>query len=109
MPEDTPPKEPTKDVADAAANGTHLELLQAMRTRIAKQVNDEDCPPRDLASLTRRLQDIGKEIATLEERAKQEDRESNPCKSCGGTGVERDRRAGGSPSGASSTSKWEPE
>jgi hypothetical protein len=54
-----------KSVADAAQGGDRLELLVAMRDRIAKTISDPDCPPRDLASLTRRLQDIAKEIDQL--------------------------------------------
>lgn len=59
------------DVAQAAESGDHRALLVAMRDRIAKSVRD-DCPPRDLAALTRRLQDIAKEIEAIDLRAKQE-------------------------------------
>ena len=55
-----------KSVADAAQGGDRRELLVAMRDRIAKTISDPDCPPRDLASLTRRLQDIAKEIDQLD-------------------------------------------
>lgn len=65
-------KPPVKSVAQAAANGSHRDLLVAMRERIARTVSDPDCPPRDLASLTRRLQDIAKEIEALDLRAKEE-------------------------------------
>jgi hypothetical protein len=47
-----------------------------MRERIARAVSNPDCPPRDLASLTRRLQDIAKEIDALDHRAKEEAREN---------------------------------
>lgn len=67
--EERPPK---KSVAQAAATGDHRELLVAMRERIARTVSSEDCPPRDLASLTRRLQDIAKEIEAIDLRAKEE-------------------------------------
>lgn len=63
-PGDPAPKR--KSVADAAQSGDRLELLVSMRDRIAKAVSDPDCPPRDLAALTRRLQDIAKEIDVLE-------------------------------------------
>lgn len=59
-------------VAQAAASGNHRSLLVAMRERIAKTVSDPECPPRDLASLTRRLQDISKEIEALDLRAREE-------------------------------------
>lgn len=71
-PDETPPKGEKLTVAQAAEKGTHLDLLVAMRERIAKTVADEKCPPRDLAALTRRLQDIATEIAALELKAKQE-------------------------------------
>ena len=43
-----------------------------MRERIARTVSDPECPPRDLAALTRRLQDIAKEIEAIDLRAKEE-------------------------------------
>lgn len=55
-----------KTVAQAAESGSHRELLVAMRDRIAKAVADPDCPPRDLAALSRRLQDIAKDIAAID-------------------------------------------
>lgn len=55
-----------KTVAQAAESGTHRELLVAMRDRIAKTVTDPDCPPRELAALSRRLQDIVKDIRDLD-------------------------------------------
>lgn len=60
------------DVAQAAESGDHRALLVAMRDRIAQSVRNPDCPPRDLAALTRRLQDIAKEIEAIDLRAKQE-------------------------------------
>ena len=59
-------------VAQAAASGDHRSLLVAMRERIATTVSNPDCPPRDLAALTRRLQDISKEIEALDLRAREE-------------------------------------
>jgi hypothetical protein len=50
----------------------HRELLVAMRERISQAVFDPSCPPRDLASLTRRLADIAKEISAIDLRARQE-------------------------------------
>jgi hypothetical protein len=68
--EKRPPRALT--VSQAAATGNHRELLVAMRERIAATVSNPDCPPRDLASLTRRLQDIAKEIEAIDLRAKEE-------------------------------------
>lgn len=61
-----------KTVAEAAAGGDHRELLVSLRERIAKTVSNPDCPPRDLASLSRRLQELAKEIEAIDMRARQE-------------------------------------
>lgn len=73
-PGETKPAAP-KTVAQAAASGDHRMLLIAMRERIAVTVSNPDCPPRDLAALTRRLQDIAKEIEAMDLRAKEEAQE----------------------------------
>lgn len=62
-------------VAQAAATGDQYALLVAMRERVASTVADPDCPPRDLAALTRRLQEIARELASIDERRKQEAQE----------------------------------
>lgn len=59
-------------VAEAASSGDHRELLVAMRGRIAETVSDPKCPPRDLAALTRRLQDIAREIEDIDLRRKKD-------------------------------------
>lgn len=59
-------------VSEAAASGDHRALLVAMRERIAQTVSNPDCPPRDLAALTRRLQDVAKEIESIDLRAREE-------------------------------------
>lgn len=61
------PKAP-KTVAQAAKSGTPRELLVAMRDRIAETVSQSNCAPRDLAALTRRLQDIAKDIDAIDAR-----------------------------------------
>lgn len=70
--EKAPAKPKKLSVAQAAASGDHRSLLVAMRERIAQTVSDPECPPRDLAALTRRLQDIAKEIEAIDLRAKEE-------------------------------------
>lgn len=71
---DEKPNAPAKKmtVTQAAESGDHRSLLVAMRERIAKAVADPNCPPRDLAALTRRLQDIAKEIEAIDLAQKQE-------------------------------------
>ena len=66
--DETPPPAPPKTVADAAKNGTPRELLVAMRDRIAVTVSDPTCMARDLAALTKRLQDIANAIDAMDAR-----------------------------------------
>ncbi len=61
-----------KTVTEAAAYGTTRELLAAMRERIAAAVQDPNCPPRDLAALTRRLHEIVRDIEAIDARADDE-------------------------------------
>lgn len=65
-PDEAPPAR--KSITQAAAGGTHRELLVAMRARVATAVEDVNCPPRDLAALTRRLQELAKEIEAIDAR-----------------------------------------
>jgi hypothetical protein len=55
-------------VAQAAKSGTPRELLVAMRDRIAETVSQSGCAARDLASLTKRLQDIAHDIDAIDAR-----------------------------------------
>ena len=77
-PNETPRPKPRQSVSEAASSGDHRALLVAMRDRIAVAVQNPECPPRDLAALTRRLADIAKEIKALDLAAKQEADESVP-------------------------------
>jgi len=52
-------------VASAAATGTSRDLLVSMRDLVAKQL-DDGVLPRDLASLTKRLMEIRKEIEAID-------------------------------------------
>lgn len=60
------------DVAQAASEGSEMDLLVAMRDRVAAAVADPECPPRDLAALTRRLREITKDIEALRAREREE-------------------------------------
>ena len=62
-------------VATAATSGDELELLKALRDKLAAAI--EDCPVRDLSPLTRRLQDTVKEIREIEERRAKESGEND--------------------------------
>lgn len=72
-PGETPPTPAKpKSVAEAAKGGSRRDLLVAMRDRIATAVSAPECPPRDLAALTRRLQDIAKDIEAIDLREREE-------------------------------------
>ena len=77
-PNEKPTRAKPQTVAEAASSGDHRALLVAMRDRVAVAVQNPECPPRDLAALTRRLADIAKEIKALDLAAKQEADESVP-------------------------------
>lgn len=53
-------------ITDAVDSGTTREQLVALRRVIAKAIDHVDCPPRDLASLSRRLMDITAEIDAID-------------------------------------------
>lgn len=65
QPGETQPKRKLT-VAEAAATGDQLATLIATRDRIAVAVSSDKCSPRDLAALTKRLDDIIEKIKTLE-------------------------------------------
>jgi hypothetical protein len=74
-PDETPPLKRRLTITEAADAGDQRELLVAMRSRVAKTVENSNCPPRDLASLSRRLQDINREIEAIDAKAAVEARE----------------------------------
>ena len=68
------PAKPSKpqSVFEAASSGDSMATLVAMRDRVSKALSAEDCPPRDLSSLTRRLQEIIKDIDAKRAQDEQE-------------------------------------
>ena len=68
---DKPPPAKLKklSITQAAATGSVREQLVALRDRVAKTVEDVNCPPRDLAALSRRLMELTKEIAAIDAQA----------------------------------------
>lgn len=77
-PDEKPAPKKPQTVAEAAKTGDHKALLVAMRDRIALTVADPECPPRDLAALTRRLNEIAKDIRAMDLAAQQEADERVP-------------------------------
>lgn len=68
-----PAKKRPKSITRAADDGTRRELLVALRSRIARSVEDPNTPARDLASLSRRLLEIAKEIEALDAEEEKDD------------------------------------
>jgi hypothetical protein len=68
VPDDAKPplSKKAQTVSEAAEGGDLRELLVAMRDRIAKAVAEPNCPPRDLAALTRRLHEIARDIEAID-------------------------------------------
>lgn len=60
-PESTSPK----SILEAAESGSRLEELKAMRRRIAKALDDPNTAARDLAALSRRQIEIGRDIEAI--------------------------------------------
>lgn len=61
-----------KTVSDAASRGTPRELLVALRARIATTIDNPNTPARDLAALSRRMQEIVRDIEALDAREREE-------------------------------------
>ena len=59
---------PPVTVRAAAEAGDERELLVRLRNRIATDIDNPDTPSRDLAALTRRIQEIAKDIKALDAR-----------------------------------------
>lgn len=71
-PGDKPEKQKRVTILEAAEAGDRLAELVAMRRRLAKALDDPNCPPRDMAALSRRQLEIGREIDAVEVAAKKE-------------------------------------
>ena len=65
----TPARARKLSITQAASSGSSRELLVALRDRVAKTVEDPNCPPRDLAALSRRLQELTKDIDAIDAQA----------------------------------------
>lgn len=70
--EKPPARKAPKTIVEAADEGTARDLLVAMRNRIARTLDEPNCPARDQASLSRRLLEIRKEIEAIDAAAEQE-------------------------------------
>lgn len=73
--EKAPTRRQVQTVLEAVADGNQRDQLVAMRTRIAKAIDDPNIRGADLAALSRRLLEIGKEIDAIDSRLAEEARE----------------------------------
>lgn len=87
-------------LTEAAKRGDRLAELRAMRLILADRVADSSTPPRDLAALSRRQIEVGREIEELEAKQQAEAESDSTVKRSGSRG----RSAGGS-----SDAKFKPE
>ena len=67
---------PPKTIAEAAEGGTQLDQLIALRRRIAETLDADTTMARDLASLSKRMMEISKEIEQLEAQELEEARDA---------------------------------
>jgi hypothetical protein len=68
-PDETRVAQPAKlSIAEAAERGTHRQLLEALRDKIAKTIEGGNCHPRDLVALSYRLQVIAAELSLIAAR-----------------------------------------
>jgi hypothetical protein len=65
-PDEKPVKPEKLSVSEAAERGTHRQLLESLRDKIAKTIESTNCHPRDLAALSYRLQVIAKELSVVD-------------------------------------------
>lgn len=61
-----------RTILEAAESGTRRDELLAMRRRIARALDDPNTPARDLAALSRRQLEIGREVEAIDAAAEQE-------------------------------------
>jgi chromosome segregation ATPase len=71
-PDEAPAPAKKLSITEAAREGTVRQQLEALRDRIAKAVEDPNCSTRDLASLSKRLMEITKEIEAIDAKADEE-------------------------------------
>lgn len=69
---DEPSPAPPKTIAEAAERGDELAQAKLTRLAIARKLDDPDCQSRDMASLSKRLMELGREISALEAREAEE-------------------------------------
>lgn len=73
-PGDKPPRKPrVTSVSTAASKGDRLAELRAMRKVLARVIDDQETPARDLAALTRRLMEVSRDIESEEAKVREQE------------------------------------
>ena len=67
-----------RSVLEAVEGDDDIATLRVLRARVAKAVDDPNCPARDLAALQRSVRELTREIRALEAAARQEAAEEVP-------------------------------
>lgn len=75
-PDEQPARKAPQTVAQAVESGTRREQLVAMRSRIAKAIDDPNIRGADLAALSRRLLEVSRDVEAIDAAAEQEAAES---------------------------------
>lgn len=60
-----PRPEPIHDVTSAITTGTEQDVLEQVRLRLARTIDDPATSPRDLAAISRRLLEVDKQLRAL--------------------------------------------
>lgn len=63
--DEKPERRKPTTVLSAAQDGSRIDELRAMRVVIARRLDDPNTPARDLAALSRRQLEIGREIEAI--------------------------------------------
>lgn len=61
-----------RTIEDAAKAGDEMSELRLTRVAIARKLDDPNCQARDMASLSKRLMELAREIAAVEARMAEE-------------------------------------
>lgn len=61
-----------RTIEEASQRGDELSELRLTRVAIARKLDDPNCQARDMASLSKRLMELAREIAAVEARMAEE-------------------------------------
>lgn len=71
-PGEKPKREKPKTILAAAEGGAERDLLESLRRRVAVALDDPNTPAKDIAALTRRMQELAKDLHALDQREREE-------------------------------------